>query len=447
MSGAEILGVVASVIQIAELGGKLSVKLCTFCHRFKNANKSLRCLSKDIALTCNVLRQLGESLEQDDLATLCSPDAFETAQEVLKECEKVFQDLDHTIEQHYSDSSSKTRIERATKKIWFLMNEPHLDAMAGNLERLKSTMLLMLNVIIYAGQIRSRREANELQEQRILLLVLANEKLESERNYENLTKSLQYVSLNVSEPGTFDSFRANETDAKDDELYHYYNMVKTVLNDIDSVQGFLDSSRYQRIRSGFAGVHKMEASILQEKYGKRATQLFKGNLLGIETELAATIPSKGLTNEVFLLSSDSFSLDFSPIDPDGLGSLDFDTFIGTETAQESVPFLSEIVSNPMTTRKRKGRLTPEAQDDPDMSIPQEGGIPKARQKRRRAAEHTISQALPEYCISSPHDGASTEVQNTSSGETESAAPNDPPLEGPETFILRWTTLTETELGK
>lgn len=102
----------------------------------------------------------------------------------------------------------------------------------------------------------------------------------------------------------------------------------------------------------------------------------------------------------------------------------------------------------MTTRKRKGRLAPKAQDDPDISIPQEDGIPKAKtQKKRRAAEHTISQALPEYCISSPHAGASTEVQNTSSGETESAAPNDPPLEGPEIFILRWTTLTETELSK
>lgn len=154
MSGIEILGVVASIVQVAELGGKLSVKLCTFCHRFKNANKSLRGLSKDIALTCNVLRQLGDSLEQDDLATLCSPDAFETAHDVLRECERVFQDLDNILERHYSDSSSKTRIERATKKIWFLMNEPHLDAMAGNLERLKSTMLLMLNVIIYAGQIR-----------------------------------------------------------------------------------------------------------------------------------------------------------------------------------------------------------------------------------------------------------------------------------------------------
>lgn len=127
----------------------------------------------------------------------------------------------------------------------------------------------------------SRREANELQEQRNLLLVLANEKLESEKNYDNLTKSLQYISLNVSKPGTQTSFQTNETDEKNDELYHYYNMVKTVLNDIDAVQNFLDSSRYQRVRSRFAGLHDIEASSLQEIYGQRATQLFKDHLDGI----------------------------------------------------------------------------------------------------------------------------------------------------------------------
>lgn len=154
MSGIEIVGVVASIIQIAELGGRLSVKLCTFCHQFKNADKALRLLSKDVALTCSVLRQLGDSLGQDDLASLYSPDAFKTAQDVLKECEQVFHDLDSALEQHRSDAPSHTRLERMTRKIKFLMNEPHLETVAGNLERLKSTMLLMLNVVIYAGQIR-----------------------------------------------------------------------------------------------------------------------------------------------------------------------------------------------------------------------------------------------------------------------------------------------------
>jgi predicted transcriptional regulator len=154
MSGIEIIGVVASIVQIADLGGRLSVKLCTFCHKFKNANKALRYLSKDVALTCNVLRQLGDSLGQDDLACLYSPDAFETAQDVLRECEQVFQDLESAIEQHYPDPLSQSRIDKVTRKFKFLMNESHLDTVAGNLERLKSTMLLMLNVVIYAGQIR-----------------------------------------------------------------------------------------------------------------------------------------------------------------------------------------------------------------------------------------------------------------------------------------------------
>lgn len=154
---ADVIGVVASIISIVELGGRLSVKLCTFCHRFKHADKALRNLSKDVALTCNVLRQLGDSLEKDDVTSLCSPDAFATAQDVLEECERVFGDLDRAIEQHRPESfssSTQFHVAKVTQKLRFLMNESQLDAVAGNLERLKSTMLLMLNVIIYAGQIR-----------------------------------------------------------------------------------------------------------------------------------------------------------------------------------------------------------------------------------------------------------------------------------------------------
>jgi hypothetical protein len=154
MSGVDIVGVVASIVQIAELGRCLSVKLCTFCHKFKIADKALRYLSKDVALTCNVLRQLGDSWGQDELASLYSPDAFETAQVVLRECEQVFRDLEAAIEQHSPDPLSQSSIDEVARKFKFMMNETHLDTVAGNLDRLKSTMLLMLNVVIYAGQIR-----------------------------------------------------------------------------------------------------------------------------------------------------------------------------------------------------------------------------------------------------------------------------------------------------
>jgi hypothetical protein len=85
---------------------------------------------------------------------LYSPDAFETAQVVLRECEQVFRDLEAAIEQHSPDPLSQSSIDEVARKFKFMMNETHLDTVAGNLDRLKSTMLLMLNVVIYAGQIR-----------------------------------------------------------------------------------------------------------------------------------------------------------------------------------------------------------------------------------------------------------------------------------------------------
>lgn len=65
MSGIEIVGLAASLIQIADIGGKLSVKLFTFTGKVKNANKSIDALSQDIAATGAVLKQLGETLSKD----------------------------------------------------------------------------------------------------------------------------------------------------------------------------------------------------------------------------------------------------------------------------------------------------------------------------------------------------------------------------------------------
>ena len=51
MSGLEVLKIVASILQIACLGDKLSVKLCTFHRTVKVANQSMQDLSCDVPLT------------------------------------------------------------------------------------------------------------------------------------------------------------------------------------------------------------------------------------------------------------------------------------------------------------------------------------------------------------------------------------------------------------
>lgn len=98
MSGLEILGIAASVLQIAELGGKLSVKLFTFGRKIKNADKNIDSISQDIAATCAVLQQLGITLRKDDQTRLCSAEAVSTAKHLLGECHKVFSDLNDTLD-------------------------------------------------------------------------------------------------------------------------------------------------------------------------------------------------------------------------------------------------------------------------------------------------------------------------------------------------------------
>lgn len=85
MSGLEILGIAASILQIADLGATVSVKLCTFYRQLKSADQSAQSLSSEVALTCSILRQLGENLKQDEQTRLYSAQAFDTAQEVLRE--------------------------------------------------------------------------------------------------------------------------------------------------------------------------------------------------------------------------------------------------------------------------------------------------------------------------------------------------------------------------
>lgn len=153
MSGLEVVGVVASILQIADVGAKLSVKLCTFYQTVKVANQSMQDLSCDVSLTCSILNELAKALEQDDQAKLCSEQAFCIAQEVLQECKAVFEQIENAIEKHNQDGQ-KNCFTRGARKVTVALLGPNLDVLKSNLERLKSTTLLMLHVIMYAGELR-----------------------------------------------------------------------------------------------------------------------------------------------------------------------------------------------------------------------------------------------------------------------------------------------------
>lgn len=106
-----------------------------------------------MCLTCSILHELGNALERDSQTKICSSGAFSTTQDVLKECMAVFEKIDSEIDKRDQEKGTNGLL-RGAQKITLTFQGPDLDLEKSNLERLKYTMLLMLNVLVYAGQLR-----------------------------------------------------------------------------------------------------------------------------------------------------------------------------------------------------------------------------------------------------------------------------------------------------
>lgn len=91
------IGLVASVLQVADIGARLSVKIYTFCHAAVNASDSITFISKDISHISDILRELGQCLENAHKAPLCSENAFRTTSAIVGECRIVFEKIDQAL--------------------------------------------------------------------------------------------------------------------------------------------------------------------------------------------------------------------------------------------------------------------------------------------------------------------------------------------------------------
>ncbi|CAI7675902.1 unnamed protein product [Penicillium pancosmium] len=280
MSGLEIIGVVASTLQIAEIGMRLSVRLCSFYRQIKDADRSAERLANDVSLTCSILHQLGKILEQDIETKICSQQAFLTAREVLNECEKIFKQIEDAVEKK-DPGSGKTRWERGTRRLTIVVLGPDLDVLRSHLDRLKSTMLLMLNVIIYARDIKRSSHDSSLGSQRQLIEALLREKADFDagRNHQNETVNINTnKNRQIKSPQLTMMTQPNQTTCRgpfpDNEIDKYHNLVRSLLQEIDAYQAAFPRDRHVRIRDGVITVHEAELAMFRESHGEEAIRTF-----------------------------------------------------------------------------------------------------------------------------------------------------------------------------
>ena len=156
-------GIIASVVQIADVGLRLSIKLYTFGEIVASADRSVISISKDVSLTSGVLKDLGQILDKDRETRTFSENAVQTADGVVKECLAVFQEMEDILVKKLPSlgrgGGEGERAKRATvllERLKWGYLQPKLRLLGSNLDRLKSTLLLMLNFITYARQVAEK---------------------------------------------------------------------------------------------------------------------------------------------------------------------------------------------------------------------------------------------------------------------------------------------------
>lgn len=144
------VGIVASIIQIADVGLRLSLKLYTFGEIVSTADKSVISISKDVSLTSSVLKELGRILDKDEgRSKICSENAVQTADGIVRECLGVFGDMERILVRKIphlgrSDGEKAKRAKVLLERLKWPYLQPKLELLRANLERLKSTLNLML---------------------------------------------------------------------------------------------------------------------------------------------------------------------------------------------------------------------------------------------------------------------------------------------------------------
>ncbi|KAF1849610.1 uncharacterized protein K460DRAFT_399726 [Cucurbitaria berberidis CBS 394.84] len=176
---AEPIGLIASVIQVAGAGLKLSQTLYQYVDGVATADRRIKDIAKEIELTSFVVEELGNVFKQDETSNLISKNAVKTANETMKECSTVFADIDATLKKSKKNTLGRLMLPFRDTKIELLRN--HID-------KLKSTLQLLMQVLTHAHQVASKkldREAEAKQREDIREL-LENKKRSTKRYEESL---------------------------------------------------------------------------------------------------------------------------------------------------------------------------------------------------------------------------------------------------------------------
>ncbi|KAK0258498.1 hypothetical protein LTS09_006757 [Friedmanniomyces endolithicus] len=193
---ADGLSIAASAIQVADAGFKLYGALSQYIRDYVDANKHVRRLADEVRTTSWALQQLGALLKEDDDIKLCKPAAIGETEAALKGCQRAFDEVSDIIKgflpSSKPDGSGVIARSSISNRWKWPLKTAKVQLLLAQLERLKTTLLLIFKVITYASKLASKTSQKEifLPDEKSQLLYLLKAKHDAVKVEEKLLASV-----------------------------------------------------------------------------------------------------------------------------------------------------------------------------------------------------------------------------------------------------------------
>ncbi|MCJ1352032.1 MAG: Adaptor for signal transduction [Icmadophila ericetorum] len=152
------VGAIASIVGLIVTGAQLSNVLFDVGSSLGSAGWEVRAVGTEIALFCSVMRLLERMLDRAEDRRY-SIGAIETAQEILSQCQAIFNELKSILDglQRNGSSSNETSVDFLTRIKW-VIRRPQVQMQRATLESCKITLHIMLTTLEFARRLSIRKD-------------------------------------------------------------------------------------------------------------------------------------------------------------------------------------------------------------------------------------------------------------------------------------------------
>ncbi|KAK7190743.1 hypothetical protein DPSP01_006650 [Paraphaeosphaeria sporulosa] len=255
---AEVVGLVASVIQVAGAGLKLSETLYQYAESVASADRRIKDIATEIKLTASTIKELGSLFQQDATSKLLSNSALHTANETVRECSKVFEEISILL-----NKSKKNTLGRMILPF----REPKIELFRSHVDKLKITLQLLTSVLIFAHQTAAREHDRKmLASHREEIKELLQHRKRSTQRYEESVKN-----YSLSEDSTvLDEEEDTENTNQDPISATSIMMATAAIKSTITVETL--NTCVQHVRSLLSNIEALQVALETQKHGENYSE-------------------------------------------------------------------------------------------------------------------------------------------------------------------------------